>query len=148
MFLFFVTVAFSAYYIIERLVQLSLTTNSLVLVCVGLVAAIVLLFSVWSASLFVLKMLLQRFIPHSRVKSKLRQVLHDMNDRIFVKGIASTLFGVDTNDSEGGTVIRINKTDGGRDTNNNIVSNDELLIRMERLETLLLDRTLEKRDGD
>jgi hypothetical protein len=146
MFLFFVTVAFSAFYMIGRLVQISLNANAFVLVFLGFIA-VVLLFSLWSASLFVLQMILQRFIPQSQVKSKLRQILQGINDRVIVRGVASTLFGVDTTDSEGGEVIHVHDEIGERKTNSNVkaVSNDELMAHVEKLEGLLTG-ALDKRE--
>lgn len=103
--LFFWTVLFSTFYMIERLARMSVKANVFVLLFLALMS-VLLLFSLWSALLFVLKIILQRFIPQSRVKSKARKILKAINERIIVKGIASTLFGVDTTDMEGGESSR------------------------------------------
>jgi hypothetical protein len=106
MFIFVVTVAFSALYMLGRVGRMSLNANAFVLVFLGYLAAL-LLFILLSASLVVLQIILHLCTAQSQAKSKFCQILQWINDRIIVRGIASALFGIDTTDSEGGEVIHL-----------------------------------------
>lgn len=135
------TVVFSALYLVERLINISAKASILVYICIAILA-IIAAFSVWSAALFLIKMIVQRFIPKSGIKSRFRRVLQYINDRIIVRGIASTLFGIDTTDTEGGEVIQ-----ASNDKSAATAMNEELVSHIEKLETLL-ERVLEKKETD
>jgi hypothetical protein len=102
-------------------------------VVVVMLVGVIVLYSLWSALMFTVLLLIQKMSPQSSTKLKLQDFIKRMNEKIIVKGAASFMFGIDTSDMEGGKIIETVHT----------VQNGEIIARMDKIETLL-ERTLEQ----
>jgi hypothetical protein len=130
--LFLFTVVLSSIFMIERFVRRDVKIGFFAVVVAVLVGLIV-LYSLWSALMFTVLLLIQKLLPQSSTKRKLQDFIKRMNEKIIVKGAASFMFGIDTSDMEGGKIIETVHT----------VRNGEIIARMDKIETLL-ERTLEQ----